>query len=403
MATRFYAALAHTDTVAYYDRVGERRRVSNTNLLPESIRQNLLFSLSFPAEIHHTTGGASLDLEAVAPDGTGERQTTHLFADCGAYQFRNESTPRLRDGTPLNAEVAWRRYEQEHHLADRGRWEQVLLCAPDHMLIEGMSEQDIQSRITYNLREAAAFMELFPPHLDRKVVIPVGVIHGRSVDERKRNLDRLLEMGYTYVALGGMVPYSTKPAQALDIVAGLNPDSTTPVVDSDSVLGRCRAHGVRLRVFGLNSPEWMRWWIRLGVDSFDGSKLSTEGAVNGWYWIPLDGKHGRPHHRSHHPSSAGNMYARINVKNIGLTDVPGRWRPSNGRWRPRHDFVTAEGLSTACGCPACRYLAQARCTSDRCWATKTWPDEPHAPDPRCMGSTEHNMGRMALTPTSMIG
>ena len=195
-----------------------------------------------------------------------------------------------------------------------------------------------------------------------------------------------------------MVPYSTKPAQALDIVAGLNPDSTTPVVDSDSVLGRCRAHGVRLHVFGLNSPEWMRWWIRLGVDSFDGSKLSTEGAVNGWYWIPLDGKHGRPHHRSHHPSSAGDMYARINVKNIGLTDTPERWRPSNGRWRPRHDFVTAEELGTACGAlpiPRPSKVHQRPVLGDENLARRT-------ACPGWCGSTEHNMGRMTWH-TSVIG
>ena len=58
------------------------------------------------------------------------------------------------------------------------------------MLIEGMSEQDIQSRIV-----ASWLLSWVFPHLDRKVVIPVGVIHGRSVDEQ-RNLGRLLEMGY---------------------------------------------------------------------------------------------------------------------------------------------------------------------------------------------------------------
>ena len=43
----------------------------------------------------------------------------------------------------------------------------------------------------------------------------------------------------------------------------------------------------QLHVFGLNSPEWVRWWHRLQIDSFDGSKLSTEGAANGWYYVPM--------------------------------------------------------------------------------------------------------------------
>ena len=394
MATRFYAALAHTGTLAFFDGKGERRRVSNTNLLPPKIRDSLLFSLSFPAKVHHTTGGVDLDADAVLPDSFRPRKTTHMFADCGAYQFREETVPRLSDGTLLNSEVAWRRYDEEHHLDDE-RWEQVLLCAPDHMLIEGLSDDEVQSRIAFNTREAAAFIHSFPPHLDSNVVVPVGVIHGRDVAERKLNLDRLIDLGYEYVALGGMVPFSTKPAIALDIVAGLGLNAPSPSVAPDSILGRCREKGVRLHVFGLNSPEWMRWWIRLGVDSFDGSKLSTEGARNGWYWIPMDGTHGRPHHRSLEPTSAGDLYSRINVKKIGLTDAPHRWAWLDRRWRPAEHFVTDGGHSTACDCDACRYLRQARCTSDRCWGKHVWADEFHVPDPRCMGSTEHNMGRMA--------
>ena len=153
MATRFYAALAHTDTLAFFDGKGERRRVSNTNLLPPKIRDSLLFSLSFPAKVHHTTGGVDLDADAVLPDSFRPRKTTHMFADCGAYQFREETVPRLSDGTLLNSEVAWRRYDDEHHLDDE-RWEQVLLCAPDHMLIEGLSDDEVQSRIAFNAREA---------------------------------------------------------------------------------------------------------------------------------------------------------------------------------------------------------------------------------------------------------
>ena len=38
-------------------------------------------------------------------------------------------------------------------------------------------------------------------------------------------------------------------------------------------------------MFGLNSPDWYRWWKRLGVDSFDGSKLSQEGAIMALYGL----------------------------------------------------------------------------------------------------------------------
>ena len=43
----------------------------------------------------------------------------------------------------------------------------------------------------------------------------------------------------------------------------------------------------------------------------------------------------------------------------------------------------------------CQYLKSSRCTSDRCWFRKENPDYYHVADPRMMGSTEHNMGRVA--------
>ena len=120
-------------------------------------------------------------------------------------------------------------------------------------------------------------------------IYAIGVIHGRTIDERKKQYEMFKSLGYEYVALGGMVPYSTKQNQVLDIVAGIK-DIANPSIESDSILGRCRKDGIKLHVFGLNSPEWVRWWYRLQLDSFDGSKLSTEGAANGWYYIPNDGK-----------------------------------------------------------------------------------------------------------------
>ena len=35
------------------------------------------------------------------------------------------------------------------------------------------------------------------------------------------------------------------------------------------------------------------------------------------------------------------------------------------------------------------------CTSKRCWLHRDYPDHKHVADPRMMGSTEHNMGRVA--------
>ena len=95
----------------------------------------------------------------------------------------------------------------------------------------------------------------------------------------------------------------------LDIVAGIE-DASHPEIERDSILGMCKLDGIRLHIFGLNSPEWARWWYRLGVDSFDGSKLSTEGAANGWYYVPFDGQ-GRGRDYPKRPTSVAELYERI--------------------------------------------------------------------------------------------
>ena len=53
------------------------------------------------------------------------------------------------------------------------------------------------------------------------------------------------------------------------------------------------------------------------------------------------------------------------------------------------------GIDTSCDCGACSYLRTHRCTSTRCWMHKKDSSMPHSSDPRMMGSTENNMGRVA--------
>ena len=384
-APKFFVALAHTDTVACYtDAEGTaKERVSVTNLFPRRLTKDLLFSLSFNAEVHYTTKGHLLD--PLATHTPSENQTRSMFADCGAFQFRNESVPML-DNAPLNADVAWERYSEAH--LNRGEtWDELLLCSPDHIITQDMDDDEAESRHSFIEDQASRFLDLCS---SRENVHAVGVIHGRNNAERMKQYENFKSLGYQYVALGGMVPYSTKPNQVLDIIAGIK-NQNEPLIDPNSILARCRQDGIRLHIFGLNSPEWVRWWYRLRIDSFDGSKLSTEGAANGWYYIPKDGK-GRGREPPINPTSVRELYHRIPIK--AMMARSWIWSDSNSVLRPLNAGRFTD-LSTECDCPACVYLYSARCTSQRCWMSKQRPDSHHVADPRMMGSTEHNMGRVA--------
>ena len=69
---------------------------------------------------------------------------------------------------------------------------------------------------------------------------------------------------------------------------------------------------MKLHILGLNSPEWQRWWLRLGVDSVDGSKLANEGGVNGWYWMKREEPDWDGLTKG--PTTATELYTRERVK-----------------------------------------------------------------------------------------
>jgi hypothetical protein len=384
----FFVALAHTDTIATFNDIEgiSKSRISNINLFPDRMKENLLFSMSFDSRIHYETLSSQLD-PICSNEGLAleNRPPKRMFADCGAFQFRELPRPLLGE-VELNYNIAWDYYEKKHVQA-KHRWNEILLCSPDHIITEDMDDEETQSRYEFIKENAAPFLE--KSKCDARV-FAVGVIHGRNIEERKKQYEMFKSMGYEYVALGGMVPYSTKQAQVLDIVAGIK-DTEAPFINPESILGRCRKDGIKLHIFGLNSPEWVRWWHRLQVDSFDGSKLSTEGAANGWYYIPNDDK-GGGRDMPKQPLNVSQLYQRIAVKKMGATDW--EWNEHKGLLKPIVPF-TEKGVDTTCDCPACQYLKSSRCTSPQCWFKKVEQDKHHVSDPRMMGSTEHNMGRVA--------
>jgi len=384
---QFFVAVAHTDTIAYFSKKvdPDRIRVSNLNIFPSKMKENMLFSMSFDSAIHYNTMQSKLDPLGVTK-GLSKSTPRRLFADCGAFQFRNSIEPILDDGIRLDAKVAWQYYSAKH-LNSGFEWEELLLCSPDHIVTADMSDEEVENRFKFIEENAAPFLELSKQ--DARV-IAIGVIHGRNNEERIEQYEMFKSIGYRYVALGGMVPYSSKHDVALRIVAGIE-DSSEPEINADSILGRCRKDGIKLHIFGLNSPEWCRWWYRLDIDSFDGSKLSTEGAANGWYWVAKDEKYpGREFPQQ--PQTVSELYHRIAVKKMGAEEW--NWSLKEEVFVPEVP-LTIDGIDTSCDCSACEYLKSARCTSDRCWYWKNNSERRHVCDPRMMGSTEHNMGRVA--------
>ena len=379
MGPRFYVALAHTDNFAVDSAGDGAERISLTHLLPEKLNEHLLFSLSFDSRIHYRaiSSHSMLHHSLTPPKPLG------MFADCGAYQYRKLDKPIHEDGTDVSADSVWGVYLDRHVNSDYA-WEEILLCAPDHIVTKDMSNSDTMQRLKFTQEHAGRFLELARPYTH---VHPVGVIHGRTNKERMEQYIFFKELGYTHVALGGMVPYSRYQRQVLDIVAGIE-DLDAPLIAKNSILGQCKHDGIKLHVFGLNGPDYIRWWTRLGVDSFDGAKLSLEGAANGWYYQKNEA-FDPTNPNCQPPTSANDLFTKQPVSKFGAKDW--NWLGKDG-WIVHHD---PRQCFPPCTCPACSALMSLPCTSKRCWLHQDYPDHKHVADPRMMGSTEHNMGRVA--------
>lgn len=368
----FYPALAHTDMVGYIDSFGNRNLMSIRGLMPDSMSQRFLTSLSFDESIHYSFSQeigdpvCGMEIAITAPE--------KVFVDCGAFHYKNLQVPKFKIGGFANALTAYENYQRRHLSRDTDC--DYLLCSPDHIIPPGCEDKMAEERRKFTLSSAEEFLDLLKGEERAK---PVGVVHGRTAEERAEMTEQLIEIGYDYIAFGGLVPLARNPGEVLMQLIGTNLlESESPQINESSALGIANNAGVKTHLFGLNSPDWYRWIKRLGVDSFDGSKLSTEGAVNGIIWTENEFSVDNP------PENARSMYRRLQIKKIRSRKVIKKG--GHGKFDFSEDGVLDFDN------PGWKYLNSARCTSPKC---RHGP-EVHNCDPRVTGSIEHNMGRTIL-------
>ena len=213
--SKFFVALAHTDAIAHYLGPGDsgRRVVSITNLFPDRLRQNLLFSMSFDSSIHYDTYPSSLEnlphIDSMKPSYSRES----IFADCGAFQFQDEIHPVI-DGAKLDYNKAWDNYHKKH-IDISHKWNEILLCSPDHIISPKMTDKEVKNRFEFIQKNAKPFLQKCSPF---EHIIAVGVIHGRTIHERKKQYEFFRSCGYKYAPLAEWFHIQTIK-KMLDIVA----------------------------------------------------------------------------------------------------------------------------------------------------------------------------------------
>lgn len=227
-----------------------------------------------------------------------------MIYDCGAWSYKDTEIP------PVNSEQVAALYAE--HAPDGS-----MVIAPDHMLIEG---SDVEYRRQWNAEQAKLFLGDCLPNMK-----PMACVHGMNLDERVEHAKWLESIGYKYIAIGGLAARASQKALVIQWVKAI----------------REAVPNVWLHVLGLSSPDYMKTWNEIGIESADGSSHFKQAFTGGAFFTQEGAKLSK--HQAARPG---------NVDDLGI-------------------------VAPQCHCKACATLMK------------------EGIDTRSYGSNENNMGRAA--------
>lgn len=240
------------DRLSTPKREARKEAHSLTLMRPHRICDGVLVSLAQ----HSGTKGllrrvASATSDTLAPrlvrEHFGLSADQWAFGDCGAFSYSNEEEPTI------SVEQAVAVYDL--HGFDLG-------ASVDHIPLheirrdgerQVLSNGQRRKRVNLTRANAEAFFNLARRQQAR--FLPVGVIQGIDVAGYVKHVDDYVDMGYRYLALGGLVP--RPDADVLEIVT--------------QVAAQLSRMAVRpwLHLMGIFRPQLQAHFRRLSVDSFD--------------------------------------------------------------------------------------------------------------------------------------
>lgn len=181
-----------------------------------------------------------------------------VMGDCGAFSYRDEPEPPYGIMEILN------------YYETLGFTYGVAL---DHLIFASMPTTERERRLNITLKNAQAFITQHQS--GGYQFTPVGIAQGWDPISRRQAIEKLQEMGYQHLALGGMVRSSDK-----DIKSTL--ETIQPILSD----------GISLHIFGIARLSILPDLVRLGVTSADSAspiRRAFLGTGEDNYWA-LDGQ-----------------------------------------------------------------------------------------------------------------
>jgi queuine/archaeosine tRNA-ribosyltransferase len=140
-----------------------------------------------------------------------------------------------------------------------------------------LSEDEQEQRRQLSLKNAKEFLK----HCQEKKYsfIPIGSAQGLSVESYIDSVNKLIEMGYQYIALGGLIRYTTpKVEEIVTAVMNIIPPKDPPI---------------NVHLLGILRPQLLEKFRQFGITSFDSasylrkawlrSSMNYLGTDMNWY------------------------------------------------------------------------------------------------------------------------
>lgn len=192
-----------------------------------------------------------------------------VMGDCGAFSYVNEDSPPV---TPKHVANLY------HHLNfDLG-------ISPDHIIVDSitrngktylLSKREKEKRRKISLDNANEFLR-YACKL-KMTFTPIGAAQGYDAKSYQDSVNQLLDMGYSYIAIGGLVRYPTPELKS--------------IVDSAMQQVHLRRLDVKVHLLGVLRPELLAYFHAIGVASFDSASFMRKAWLRSTMnYLGIDGE-----------------------------------------------------------------------------------------------------------------
>lgn len=164
-----------------------------------------------------------------------EDGTHQVMGDCGAFSYRDADVPPYDTQDVLD------------YYTDLGF---DIGVSVDHLVFAEFDQATRERRWSITIENAREFLHAH--HAGDYRFLPMGVAQGWDEESYLQAVQALVEMGYTAIAIGGLVRSTDK--EILRVLEAIQP-ALQP--------------GMQIHLFGVSRPEQVATFQRLGVTSFD--------------------------------------------------------------------------------------------------------------------------------------